>query len=56
VRAPLSLWSWATGKEKSLYAGLIITTEAMIAERPKREAAGPGGMPSGMGGMGDMDY
>ena len=40
-------------------AGLIITTEAMIAERPKKEAAGPGGMPGGMGGMGgmgDMDY
>ena len=36
-------------------AGLIITTEAMIAERPKKEAAGPGGM-GGMGGMGDMDY
>jgi chaperonin GroEL len=35
-------------------AGLIITTEAMIAEKPKKEAAGgPGGMP---GGMGDMDY
>jgi chaperonin GroEL len=38
-------------------AGLIITTEAMVAERPKKEAAGgPGGMPGGMGGMGDMDY
>jgi chaperonin GroEL len=35
-------------------AGLIITTEAMIAERPKKESAGA---PSGMGGgMGDMDY
>jgi hypothetical protein len=28
----------------------------MIAEKPKKEAAGPGGMPGGMGGMGDMDY
>ena len=40
-------------------AGLIITTEAMIAERPKKESAGRGGMPGGMGGMGgmgDMDY
>ena len=38
-------------------AGLLITTEAMIAERPKKESAGgPGGMPGGMGGMGDMDY
>jgi len=36
-------------------AGLLITTEAGIAERPKKEAAGgmPGGM-GGMGGMGDM--
>jgi chaperonin GroEL len=37
-------------------AGLLITTEAMITERPKREAAPamPGG--GGMGGMGDMDF
>ncbi len=36
-------------------AGLLITTEAGIAERPKKDAAGgmPGGM-GGMGGMGDM--
>jgi chaperonin GroEL len=38
-------------------AGLLITTEAMVAEKPKKESAGgPGGMPGGMGGMGDMDY
>ena len=30
-------------------AGLLITTEAMVAERPKKEAAHP--MPGGMGGM-----
>ncbi len=30
-------------------AGLLITTEAGIAERPKKDA--PGGMPGGMGGM-----
>jgi len=40
-------------------AGLLITTEAMIAEAPKRETAaampGGGGM-AGMGGMGGMDY
>ena len=37
-------------------AGLLITTEAMIAEAPKKEAAA-GGMPGGgMGGMGGMDY
>jgi chaperonin GroEL len=36
-------------------AGLLITTEAMIAEIPKKESAG-GGMPDmgGMGGMGGM--
>ena len=35
-------------------AGLMITTEAMIADRPKADApAMPGG---GMGGMGGMDY
>ncbi len=38
-------------------AGLLITTEAMVAEAPKKEgAAGGGGMPDmgGMGGMGGM--
>jgi chaperonin GroEL len=37
-------------------AALLITTEAMIADRPKRESAPamPGG--GGMGGMGDMDF
>jgi chaperonin GroEL len=34
-------------------AGLMITTEAMVAEEPKQESAG--GMPGGMGGMGGMD-
>jgi chaperonin GroEL len=37
-------------------ASLLITTEAMVAERPKKESAPampPGG---GMGGMGGMDY
>jgi chaperonin GroEL len=38
-------------------AGLLITTEAMIAEAPKKESAGGGGgMPGGMGGMGDMGF
>ena len=37
-------------------AGLLITTEAMVAEIPKKEAAPamPGG--GGMGGMGGMDF
>ena len=34
-------------------AGLLITTEAMIADRPEPKAAGGGG--GGMGGMGGMD-
>jgi chaperonin GroEL len=38
-------------------ASLLITTEAMVAELPKKEAGG-GGMPGGMGGggMGGMDF
>jgi chaperonin GroEL len=36
-------------------AGLLITTEAMVAERPKKETA-PGMPGGGMGGMGGMDY
>ncbi|MDR6663385.1 chaperonin GroEL [Tardiphaga sp. 215_C5_N2_1] len=36
-------------------AGLLITTEAMVAELPKKGGAGGGGMPPG-GGMGGMDF
>ncbi len=38
-------------------AGLLVTTEAMIAEKPEKKSGG-GGMPGGggMGGMGDMDF
>ena len=35
-------------------AGLLITTEAMVAEKPKKKG-GPA-MPPGAGGMGDMDF
>ena len=37
-------------------AGLLVTTEAMVAEKPEKKAPmmPPGG--GGMGGMGDMDY
>ena len=35
-------------------AGLMLTTEALIAEKPKKETAGPA-MPPG-GGMGGMDF
>ena len=34
-------------------AALLITTEAMVAERPEKKAA-PAGAPGG--GMGDMDF
>ena len=37
-------------------AGLLITTEAMVAERPKNESAHPQMPGGGMGGMGGMDY
>ncbi|HVC28355.1 MAG TPA: TCP-1/cpn60 chaperonin family protein, partial [Gammaproteobacteria bacterium] len=37
-------------------AGLLITTEAMVAELPKEEKAAMPGGGGGMGGMGDMDY
>ena len=39
-------------------AGLMITTEAMVAEAPKKEEAGGGGHGGGggMGGMGGMDF
>ena len=39
-------------------ASLLITTEAMIAERPEKKSAGGGGgmRGGGMGGMGDMDF
>jgi chaperonin GroEL len=36
-------------------AGLMITTEAMVADLPKDDKPAAGGM-GGMGGMGDMDY
>ena len=37
-------------------AGLVLTTEALIAEKPEKASAAPagGGMPGGMGGMGGM--
>ena len=41
-------------------AGLLVTTEAMVAERPERKGGGMpqggGGGMGGMGGMGDMDF
>ena len=39
-------------------SGLLLTTEAMVAEMPKKESAPAGGAPDmgGMGGMGGMDF
>jgi chaperonin GroEL len=37
-------------------AALLITTEAMIAERPEKKAPAGGPPGGGMGGMGDMDF
>jgi chaperonin GroEL len=37
-------------------AGLLITTEAMIAELPKKEGHSHGAPGGGMGGMGGMDF
>jgi chaperonin GroEL len=36
-------------------AGILITTEAAVADAPKKSAPA-GGAPGGMGGMGDMDF
>ena len=41
-------------QDASSVAGLLITTEAMVAEKPKKETPMPPG--GGMGGMGDMDF
>jgi chaperonin GroEL len=40
-------------EDASSIAGLLITTEAMVADKPQKESAGGGGMPD-MGGMGGM--
>jgi chaperonin GroEL len=39
-------------------AGLLITTEAMVAEKPEPKPAAGGGAPDmgGMGGMGGMGF
>ncbi len=44
-------------QDASSVAGLLVTTEAMVADRPKKESPMPP-MPGGggMGGMGGMDF
>jgi chaperonin GroEL len=39
-------------------AGLLVTTEAMVAEKPEKNEPMPGGAPDmgGMGGMGGMGF
>jgi chaperonin GroEL len=44
-------------QDASSVAGLLVTTEAMVAERPKKDSGSSPAMPGGgMGGMGGMDY
>jgi len=35
-------------------AGMLLTTECVIADSPEENAPAGGGMPAGMGGMGGM--
>ena len=35
-------------------AGMLLTTECVIVDKPAAEGSAPGGMPGGMGGMGGM--
>jgi chaperonin GroEL len=42
-------------QDASSVAGLLVTTEAMVADKPKKDSGSPA-MPGGMGGMGGMDY
>jgi len=37
-------------------ASILLTTEAMVVEKPKKETAVPANMPGGMGGMEGMEY
>ncbi len=43
-------------QDASSVAGLLVTTEAMVAERPKKDSGSPAMQGGGMGGMGGMDY
>ena len=43
-------------QDASSVAGLLITTEAMVAERPEKKAAPAAPDMGGMGGMGGMDF
>ncbi len=44
-------------QDASSVAGLLVTTEAMVAEKPEKKEAAPGAPDmGGMGGMGGMDF
>ena len=43
-------------QDASSVAGLLVTTEAMVADRPKKDSGSPAMPGGGMGGMGGMDY
>jgi chaperonin GroEL len=43
-------------QDASSVAGLLVTTEAMVADRPKKDSGSPTMPGGGMGGMGGMDY
>ena len=43
-------------QDASSVAGLLVTTEAMVAEMPKKDSGAPSMPGGGMGGMGGMDY
>jgi chaperonin GroEL len=43
-------------QDASSVAGLLVTTEAMVAERPKKDSGAPAMPGGGMGSMGGMDY
>ncbi len=42
-------------QDASSVAGLLVTTEAMVADRPKKDSGSPAMPGGGMGGMGGMD-
>jgi hypothetical protein len=49
----IAITKWTISTPGKTRAGLLITTEAMVAEVPKKQGGAPA-MPGG--GMGGMDY
>ena len=45
----------STVQNAASIAGLVLTTETLVVEKPQPKSAAPAGAP-GMGGLGDMDY